>query len=88
MPDAADPFMIDDENPEWTEADFAAARPAREVLGDDFVDAHERNPGGRPRGSNKQMVTLRLDRDVVDRFKAAGPGWQSRMNQKLREVMP
>ncbi|WP_425057296.1 BrnA antitoxin family protein [Sphingobium vermicomposti] len=36
--------------------------------------------GGRPRGSNKEKVSLRLDKDVLERFRAAGPGWQSRIN--------
>ncbi|MCC7274776.1 MAG: BrnA antitoxin family protein [Alphaproteobacteria bacterium] len=34
----------------------------------------------------KQQVTLRLDRDVLARFKAAGPGWQSRINDALRKA--
>jgi len=32
MSTVPDPSLIDDENPEWTEEDFARARPAREVL--------------------------------------------------------
>jgi len=32
MSTVPDPYLIDDENPEWTEEDFARARPAREVL--------------------------------------------------------
>lgn len=45
------------------------------------------NRGGRPRGSNKVPVTLRLDRDAVDHFKAGGPGWQSRINAALRKAV-
>lgn len=49
------------------------------------VDGVEvKRPRGRPAGSNKEQITLRLDRDVIDRFKAAGPGWQSRINDALR----
>ena len=33
----------------------------------------------------KQQVTLRLDRDVVEAFRAGGAGWQSRMNDVLRK---
>lgn len=46
-----------------------------------------RRRGGRPKGSttsNKDQVTLRLDRDVLAHFKAGGPGWQSRINEALR----
>jgi uncharacterized protein (DUF4415 family) len=34
---------------------------------------------------NKQ-VTLRLDADLIDRFRATGKGWQSRMNEALRKA--
>jgi len=37
------------------------------------------------RGPNKVSVTIQFDRDVVDAFKADGVGWQSRMNEALRE---
>jgi uncharacterized protein (DUF4415 family) len=40
---------------------------------------------GRPKGSGtKEVVTLRIDRDVLDRFRADGPGWQTRLNDVLR----
>ncbi len=32
----------------------------------------------------KELVSLRIDRDVVEHFQAAGPGWQERMNDALR----
>ncbi len=40
---------------------------------------------GRPPGSNKESTTVRFDRDVLDAFRAAGPGWQTRMNAALRD---
>ena len=41
---------------------------------------------GRPAGTGKkQQVTLRLDRDVLSRFRAMGVGWQTRLNAALRE---
>jgi uncharacterized protein (DUF4415 family) len=44
---------------------------------------------GQPRlESPKRLVSLRLDPDVVARFRATGPGWQSRVNQVLREHLP
>jgi uncharacterized protein (DUF4415 family) len=44
---------------------------------------------GRPpsMGRTKQQVTLRLDPDVLERFRADGPGWQGRINAALREVL-
>ncbi|MBZ2208958.1 BrnA antitoxin family protein [Massilia soli] len=35
----------------------------------------------------KQIVTIRLDVDMLDWFKSAGPGYQTRINQLLREHM-
>jgi uncharacterized protein (DUF4415 family) len=34
----------------------------------------------------KEMVTLRIDRDVLDFFQEDGPGWQERINEALRKV--
>ena len=42
------------------------------------------NKGGRPSGATKEQVALRVDKDVLERFRASGPGWQSRMNAALR----
>ncbi|SHI65620.1 BrnA antitoxin family protein [Wenxinia saemankumensis] len=42
---------------------------------------------GRPRAASpKVQTTLRLDPEVVDSFKADGPGWQTRMNDALRKA--
>lgn len=44
-----------------------------------------------PRASSsmplKQIVTIRLDVDMLNWFKSAGPGYQTRINQILREHM-
>jgi uncharacterized protein (DUF4415 family) len=34
----------------------------------------------------KEMVSLRIDRDVLDFFQEAGPGWQDRINDALRKA--
>jgi len=74
------------ENPEWTEKDFKKARPFAEV----FPELAEsiRRARGRPALENpKKQVTLRLDSEVVARFRAGGPGWQSRINEILRKAV-
>jgi uncharacterized protein (DUF4415 family) len=39
---------------------------------------------GRPVASNpRRLLTLRLPADVIDRWKATGPGWQTRMAERL-----
>lgn len=41
---------------------------------------------GRPQGSGKkEQVTLRLDAEILEQFKATGNGWQTRINDVLRE---
>ena len=59
--------VADDENPEWTTADFNRARPASEVFGTDAAAAFVR-PRGRPAKApeaRKRQVTLRLSPDVL-----------------------
>jgi uncharacterized protein (DUF4415 family) len=46
----------------------------------------QRRMRGRPRMvAPKDLVSLRLDSDVVERFRATGPGWQTLINEVLRE---
>lgn len=33
----------------------------------------------------KEMVSLRIDKDVLEHFQEAGPGWQDRINEALRQ---
>jgi uncharacterized protein (DUF4415 family) len=35
----------------------------------------------------KEMVTLRIDRDILEQFQEAGPGWQERINEALRKAV-
>jgi uncharacterized protein (DUF4415 family) len=42
---------------------------------------------GRPKSAApKRATNLRLDPDVLDHYRATGPGWQSRINQALRKA--
>jgi uncharacterized protein (DUF4415 family) len=34
----------------------------------------------------KELVSLRIDRDILDLFQEAGPGWQDRINEALRKA--
>lgn len=79
--------LTDPDNPEWTDADFAAARPASEVLTPAQLAQFKRSPG-RPRLEKPKVpVSLRLDPDVLNFFKASGPGWQTRLEDVLRGAM-
>lgn len=56
--------------PEELQAGLAAARSKR----------------GRPAGSGtKEQVAIRFDRDVLAALRATGPGWQTRVNEAMRE---
>lgn len=40
--------------------------------------------GGRPKSSNpRQLISLRLPPEVIERWRATGPGWQTRMAEQL-----
>ena len=43
-----------------------------------------RRIGRPPKANPKVAITLRLDQDVIDRFKATGQGWQTRINAALK----
>ena len=44
-------------------------------------------PPPRPSIPNaKELVSLRIDRDVLDHFQEGGPGWQERINDALRKT--
>lgn len=76
----------DVDNPEWTEADFARARPASEVLGKGSAPALVRGRGRppKPAAERKRQVTLRMAPDVIEAARASGPGWQVRAEKALR----
>lgn len=65
---------------ELTDEELAGLRPFAEV----YPELVRRR--GPQRAPTKMQVSIRLDRDVVDRFRRDGPGWQARMNQALRDA--
>jgi uncharacterized protein (DUF4415 family) len=90
MPGKPDPEPIDEDTPEATDAWFGEARAAKDVLpglvGMDAAQEVLRPKRGRPRSANpKEHVNIRLDADVVRAFKSTGKGWQTRMNDALRD---
>lgn len=75
--------------PELTDEELAGMRPAREVLPPAFFEAMDelRQSRGRPALAHpKKQITLRLDEEVIDRFRQSGKGWQARMNAALRKA--
>jgi uncharacterized protein (DUF4415 family) len=74
----------DPDAPEATDEQMAKAKPFAEAF-PALAGNMRKNVGGRPRSANPKVpMSIRLDQDVVAKFKATGPGWQSRMNDVLR----
>lgn len=77
--------LTDPDNPEWTEADFARA-VGPESLPPEVLAAFPRTKVRGPQASpTKTPISLRVDADVLERYRATGPGWQGRMNAVLRK---
>jgi uncharacterized protein (DUF4415 family) len=55
-----------------------------------FKAATTRPPEASPKSPSlqnaKELVSLRIDRDVLEHFQEGGPGWQDRINEALRKV--
>jgi len=81
-----DPDRADADNPEWTAEMFARAKPAAEVYPDlvEYSEKRKRGQRGAQKTPVKKPIKLRVDHDVLARYRASGPGWQSRMNDALR----
>ncbi len=76
----------DGEVRELTAEDFRHFRPTAEVLPELVTLWRKRGQRGPQKAPTKQQVTLRLDKDVVERFRATGAGWQGRINDALRKA--
>jgi uncharacterized protein (DUF4415 family) len=87
MESSSRPVVFDDDNPEWTDEDFARARPAAEVLPPEVIAAFGKSRGrpAKSEAERKRNVSLRLSPDVLDALRASGPGWQTRAEEMLRE---
>lgn len=74
------------ENPEWTTKEIREARPLLDVLPGDTAAAVRRYRGqrGPQRQPTKELISLRVDRDVVAAYRSTGPGWQRRANDALK----
>jgi uncharacterized protein (DUF4415 family) len=76
-PSTGTTWVDHDDPPELTDAFF---EQADEYVGKQLVKR------GRPKSSIvRERITIRLEHDVVQQFKASGPGWQTRMNAALVE---
>jgi uncharacterized protein (DUF4415 family) len=78
--------VVDPQNPPLTIAQLSRMRKARDAV-PHIVAAYHRMRGRPPAGDlPKISVSLRVDREVVDAFKATGKGWQTRMHDALAKA--
>lgn len=70
---------VDEDAPELTEEYFAGAEVYE---GNQLV-----RRGRPPLRSPKKAISLRVDADVLERYRAGGEGWQGRMNEALRKAV-
>lgn len=75
MKNKPNPELIDNENPEWTEAMFSEAKTASELFPHLI----------KPEKTQRVNIAIDYDADIVSAFRAAGSNWQVRMNDALRE---
>jgi uncharacterized protein (DUF4415 family) len=80
-----DPFMIDEENPEWTAKESAEARSFGAVFPDQFASWKKR--GRPPVEAPKVHIGFRLAADVVEGIRATGRGYNARVEKILREAI-
>ncbi|AME23350.1 MULTISPECIES: BrnA antitoxin family protein [Burkholderiaceae] len=79
-------IMPTDEEDAAINRGIAADPDTYEVPGEDFKKMKRLGARGRPRAETpKVQLTVRYDADIVDKFKATGDGWQTRMNDALRD---
>ncbi|MDF3835541.1 BrnA antitoxin family protein [Cupriavidus basilensis] len=57
-----------------------------EVSSEDFKKMKPLGKRGRPKASHtKELVSIRYDVEVLDAFRSSGEGWQTRMNDALKD---
>lgn len=73
------------DSPEATDEELAQAKPFAEAF-PELAESIRRARGRPPVEKPRQQISIRLDPDVVEKFKATGKGWQSRINEVLKQA--
>ncbi len=76
----------DGEVRELTSEDFKKMRPASEVLPKEVLAVLPKR-GRPPKINPKQQLTIRLNGEIIDFFKARGKGWQTEINNILQKYV-
>lgn len=70
---------------ERTAEELARMRPASEVV--PHIVERYRRTRGKQKAPTKKHVSIRLDADLAEHFRSSGPGWQTRLNDALRQAV-
>ena len=76
------------EDPDAFEAEdkwFATAKPSSQAV--PHILERYRRTRGRQKSPTKEQIHIRLDADIVDHFRRGSRGWQTRLNETLREAV-
>jgi len=88
--DDSKPWTDPDDAPELTDAWFrnAVRFDGGESVEEVATQVQAKRRVGRPKATRPKIsTTLRLDADIVEHFRAGGPGWQTRLNDALRRAI-
>lgn len=75
----------DPDAPEATDEELAQAKPFADAF-PDLAESIKRSRGRPRKEAPKQAVTLRLDPDTLERFKAMGNDWRAKMSEVLEKA--
>lgn len=73
------------DSPELTDEQIAQGKPFAEAF-PDLAESIKRSRGRPPVEKPLQQISIRLDPDVIAKFKATGKGWQGRINEALKKA--
>jgi uncharacterized protein (DUF4415 family) len=72
----------------WVDPDDAPELTDEHFVKADIYEGERLVRRGRPFAENpKRQISLRVDAEVLERYRATGPGWQGRMNAALRKAV-
>jgi uncharacterized protein (DUF4415 family) len=75
---------VDDDNPEWTAQEAAAAKRFA-----DLPATLQAKLRGRPKSAVvKARLTVRVEPQALERWRASGPGWQTRLAALVARMAP
>ena len=86
-----DDIVFDEDNPEWTEERLARSVPVDDLPPDLQAKILAALPKTKLRGAQKaptkEAVSIRLSAEVLDHYRATGKGWQTRIDDALKDLI-